>query len=72
MSTSLNGQRLTDGERRDLDPNKTHVMRYQLSAPPLKIGENVVDVSIARVQVYPPISKQAVTLYSMQLFVDYP
>ena len=72
MSTSLNGQRLTDGERRDLDPNKTHVMRYQLSAPPLKIGENVVEVSISRVQVYPPVSKQAVTLYAMQLFVDYP
>jgi len=70
VSTTLNGQRLADGQRSALDPKETtYIMRYQLSAPPLKIGENVVEVSIAG---GPRAGHKAVTLYAMQLFIDYP
>ena len=45
------------------------MMRYQLSASPLKVGQNIIGVSSADEQC---AADEAVTLYAMRLFTDYP
>ena len=75
LSITLNGQRLAGGERIVLDAeDSTFMMRYQLSAPPLKVGQNIIEVSSA--EQGRPDAKRAgaaafVTLLKVRLLVDY-
>ncbi len=69
LSITLNGQPLEAAERVVRDPWKTSfTMRYQLAAPPLKVGENIIGVSMSQAGV---AVDETVTVEEMRLSVNY-
>ncbi len=74
LSITFNGQRLDGGERISLDPGRSTVptssfmIRYQLGAPPLKIGQNILEVAMGQGCTG---SDETTTLEQVRLFVNY-
>jgi hypothetical protein len=69
LSTTLNGRCLEGGERIVLDALKsTFILRYQLEAPPLKVGRNIIEVARIAGRA---VSDEKMTLEEVRLSVSY-